>query len=111
MSLYLATHRVTVLTGATVDEYGDPVDGTTVVATDVPMSIVESTRRTMDYAFGTPRTVRITVGRAPYGTPVGQGDRVADTLSPAVWLVDGVTQQTSPVLTPDLVLDLRRVNG
>ena len=111
MTQYLATHVVDVLTGTTTDDYGDATDGTTVAATAVPVSILERARRSDRYDSDTPRTVRVLAGRAPYGTPVTQGCRLRDTAGTAVWVVDGVTQQPNPVLTPDLVLELRRIDG
>ena len=111
MTLYLATHTVDVLTGTTADDYGDTADGTTVAATAVPVSIVESARRSQRFDTDTPRTTRSLTGRAPNGTPIRQGDRLRDTASTAIWIVDGVTQQSNPILTPDLVLELRRIDG
>lgn len=111
MTVFLATHVVDVLTGTTTDDYGDASDGTTVAATAVPVSILEQSRRASRYDTDAPRTVRFVAGRAPSGTPVAQGDRLRDTASSAVWVVDGVTQQANPILIPDLALELRRIDG
>lgn len=111
MTTFIASHVVDVLTGTVTDALGDETDGTTVAATTVPVSIAETQRRSQRYDSGTPRTIRSLAGRAPYGTPVQQGDRLRDTASPAIWVVDGVTQQGSAIFTPDLVLELRRVDG
>lgn len=112
MTSYLATHVVDVLTGTTtVDDYGDAADGTTVAATNVPVSILERARRVTRHDDVTPRTVRLLAGRAPAGTPVMQGSRLRDVASTAVWVVDGVTQPANPVLPQDLQLELRRIDG
>jgi hypothetical protein len=112
VTAYLATHVVDVLTGTTAtDDYGDATDGATVAAANVAVSIMERARRTSRYGTDSPRTIRELAGRAPHGTPVRQGDRLRDTGSTAVWVVDGITQQSNPILTPDLVLELRRIDG
>lgn len=112
MTVFLATHVVDVLTGTTAtDDYGDATDGTTVAASNVAVSIMERARRASRYDTDSPRTIRQLAGRAPHGTPVKQGDRLRDTSSTAVWVVDGITRPSNPILTPDLVLELRRIDG
>ena len=105
--LGLANTIVTVYTGATVDDYGDPTDGNTIAASNLAASITEKTRRIYRYDSDTPRTVRWYAVRLPNGTPVSQGDRIVDSTGTA-YLVDGVTQQVNPVMACDLTLECRR---
>ena len=105
----LATHIVDVLTGTTVDAYGDTVDGETVAATGVAVSILEQSRRVDRYDSETPRKVGNLIGRAPYGTPIRDGDRLRHNPSGTIWVVDAVAQNSNPVSTPPMILELRRL--
>lgn len=107
--LYAPTHVVDVLTGTTDDEYGDPVAGTTVAAANIPAAILESSARVSRLDTDTPRTVTILKGRLPSGTPVNDGDRLRDTLTGQLWLIDSASHNANPVIDADITLDLRRL--
>ena len=110
--MWLATHTVDVLTGTAVDEDGDEVDGTTVAATNVPVSILERSQRVFRYDAQDTRVIKYHTGRAPAGTPVGQGDRLRDTAAGSkTWVVDRVSHPANPVIDPGLVLDLRDITA
>ena len=109
--MWLATHTVDILTGTAVDEYGDEVDGTTVAATNVPVSILERSQRVFRYDAQDTRVIKHFAGRAPTGTPIGQGDRLRDTQSTKTWVVDRVSHPANAVIDPGLVLDLRDITA
>lgn len=107
--MYAPTHVVDVLTGTAVDDYGDAEDATTVAAASVPVSILERSSTTHRYDSQDPRTITTLAGRAPAGTVVDQGDRLRDTRTGQLWLVDSVSQNANPVAGMDMTMELRRL--
>lgn len=107
--LYAPTHTVDVLTGTTIDDYGDPVDAATVAAAAVPVSILDQSSRTTRNDTDTPRTITTLKGRAPSGTPVGPGDRLRENATGQLWLVDDVSENTRSVIAPGVTMTLRRI--
>jgi hypothetical protein len=99
-------------TGAdAVDQYGDPVDLVTVIASGVPFSILEQSSNEMDPSTGESRVVRYILGRSYPGLDLKRGDRVKDERTGVLYAVDGVTRPQSPVGTPDLRSELRQLGG
>lgn len=89
---------------------GDPAAVYTVVATGVPASITEDSRRTSDRATQTPRTVRVLSALVGSTQDVQVGDRLRDdTHGGLLYVVKTVTQDRSFGYAPDLELDLGRV--
>lgn len=103
-----ATTTVSVLRGTTTDDYGDPVDSNTAVATGIPASIIEQRQTVTTADDPNPRVVRTYTGRVSAGTDIRTGDRIKDERTTYVYIVDQFSQVSSPVLTNDLRLDLRR---
>lgn len=103
-----ANTRISVLRGTSVDVFGDEIDTDTPVATGIPASIVEQTRRVTTRDDPTPRIVRYAVGRVTAGTDITDQDRLRDESTGAVYIVDAVSQMTSAAVAADLRLDLRR---
>jgi hypothetical protein len=94
------------------NDRGDPAGIFDVVATGLPASVVETSRRTWDRATQTPRTVRVLSGLLGSGTDVRKGDRLRDdTNGGLLYEVKVVTQPRSFGYTPDLELDLGRVGA
>jgi hypothetical protein len=106
--LALATTRLTVYRGTTTDAYGDDQDTNTPVATGIPASLVEQSRRVTTRDDPTPRVVRYAVARVTAGTDITDQDRLVDERTGAVYIVDAVSSMTSPAVASDLRLDLRR---
>lgn len=104
----IATTRLTVLRGTTTDAFGDEVDTNAPVATGIPASLTEQTRRVTTRDDPTPRIVRSAIARVAPGTDVTDQDRVRDERTGAVYIVDAVSSMSSPALAVDLRLDLRR---
>lgn len=91
---------------------GDPAGAYAEVATGLPASVVEKTRRTWDKVTQTPRTVRALSGLLGSGTDVRVGDRLRDDSNNGLlYVVKAVTQPRSFGYTPDLELDLGRVGS
>jgi hypothetical protein len=103
-----ATTTLAVLRGVTTDDYGDEQDTDTVVATRIPASLAEQTRRVTTRDDPTPRIVRYAIGRVTAGTDIRDQDRVRDESTGAVYIVDAVSSMNSAAVAADLRLDLRR---
>lgn len=94
------------------NDRGDPGGVFAVVATGLPASIAETSRRTWDRATQTPRTVRVLSGLLGSGVDVRTGDRLRDdTNGGLLYTIKTVTQPRSFGYTPDLELDLDRVGA
>ncbi|MFF7130395.1 hypothetical protein [Streptomyces sp. NPDC008240] len=104
----VATTRISILRGTTTDAYGDEQDTDTPVATGIPASLTEQSRRVTTRDDPTPRIVRYAIARVPARTDVTDQDRVRDERTGAIYSVDAVSSMANPAVTPDLRLDLRR---
>jgi hypothetical protein len=104
----IATTTVSILRGTTTDDYGDERDTDTPVATGVPASLTEQSRRVTTRDDPTPRIVRYAVARLPARTDVTDQDRIRDERTGAVYIVDAVSGMTNPTFEVDRRLDLRR---
>jgi hypothetical protein len=104
----LATTTVSVLGGTSTDAFGDEADGTTVLASGVPASLIESTRTAQEPVTGTPRIIRTHICRLPPGTAVDETKRIKDEQTSEIYIVVAVTRNANPVLTQPLRADLKR---
>jgi hypothetical protein len=108
-----ATTRVTVLTGTTVDDWGDTVDSAT-PGTDprqrgLPAAITLASKTITTPEQPTPRVIRTHVARLPAATPVGPEDRLRDDTTGTIYAITAVTAETGIGHTPDVRLDLKQV--
>jgi hypothetical protein len=105
------TTRVDILGGSdATDEWGDPVEGSTVVFPDIPMSITET--RQIVKTEGDPQAVAIHyyTARCPRRYPITSNHRVQDIKTGDIYSIDYVNRPTNdPTGTADTRLDLRRV--
>lgn len=109
MSSFLATTTISIKRGASVDDYGDPVDSDEVVASGVPASILERPVTGARPAGGrtdTPRTYALRVGKA---VDLRQDDRVVDERTGATYYVTTFAPSTNPVGLGSSRADLQRV--
>lgn len=123
---FLATTRVAILRGTVEDALGDEVDdnGTLDEAivdglSDIPASLIETSKAVYDPASGTRRTVRViacelptAVGHPDTGerTPVAlwDGDRIKDNVTGRIYAIDeSVHIPRSLAGMSSLTLDLR----
>ena len=104
----LATTRVSVLGGSGTDEFGDERDGTTVLASGIPASLIEASREASEPVTGLPRIVRTHVCRLPSGTDIDETKRLLDEQTGEVYIVVSVTHNANPVLAQPLRVDLKR---
>lgn len=102
--------RVSILRGTTTDAYGYPADLGKPVATGITAAITERTKQVTTPGDLRPRTVRSYAARLPARTDVRNGDRLQDERTGRIYIVDGIADPSSTVRTPDVQLDLRRIN-
>lgn len=104
----IATTKVSILRGTETDAFGDERDTTTPIATGIPASLTEQTRRVTTRENPTPRIVRYAVARVPARTDVTDQDRVRDERTGAIYIVEATSSMANPAAVPDIRLDLRR---
>lgn len=104
--LGLAGSRYSIMRGSTFNEYGDEVDGSTVVHSAVLGSVVERRRTSYDPQSSRVGTYRELVGRFGHGTDIQDGDRIKDERTGDVFLVTSVYKGSNLVHKSDVVVDL-----
>lgn len=103
----LITGHYSIIRGVSSEtEYGDEVESTDVVYTNIPGSVIEKSRTVYDPQSGRVATLRKLTGRFKFGTDIQDGDRIKDEKTEKVWVVSAVYEGTSFVAKPDLILDL-----
>ncbi|MFE9391705.1 hypothetical protein [Streptomyces sp. NPDC006784] len=111
--MILATTTISVLGGTNTDEFGDETDGTTVLASRIPASLIEATKQTYEPVSGTPRIIRTHAARLqpaliPDGVTVDETVRLRDDQTGETYIVVATTRNANPVLAQPLRVDLKR---
>lgn len=106
----LATCRASILRGTTTDEFGDVVDNSTVVQSNIPAQITERGQVVQDPNSLTPRTVRDVRGLVPSDTDITASDRLRDDTHGVVYIVVEVVRPGGPAYSRDIALQLKRVD-
>jgi hypothetical protein len=101
-----ATTKVTIIRGDAVDEYGDPVDGDTVVARHIPVSILEQTVKAWTEVTNMPHVQRFAKMRMTQGYDIRQNDRVYDENTQETWTIIQISRRANPVRGMDVRVDL-----
>ncbi|WP_274029453.1 hypothetical protein [Streptomyces sp. MMBL 11-1] len=104
----LANTTISVLRGTTTDEFGDPVDAPTTVASGIPASLIEVTRRAFTPENPTPRVVRYSIARTGADVDVLEDDRIRDESTDRIYIVEAVSQTGGIGMVNDLRLDLKQ---
>lgn len=89
----LGTTRAALLTGTTLDEFGDEVDAFTVLDGygDFAISLIERTRNVQDPDSGIWRAVAMMEARVHSNLPAKVGDRIRDNRTGAIYTIDDET--------------------
>lgn len=104
------TTLVDILGGtAGVDEWGDPVEGSTVLTAGVPASITETRQVVATESDPQAVAVHYYTGRLPAGTAVTKDNRIRDAAG-NVYNIDYVNVPNAIGTPGDVRLDLRRVS-
>lgn len=101
-----ATTKVTIYRGESTDDYGDPVDGETVVARHVPASIIEQTVKAWTEVTSMAHVQRFAKMRVTYGYDIQQNDRVYDEKTGETWTIVQISRRANPVRGNDVRVDL-----
>lgn len=104
------TTTVTILRGTGTDEYGDPTDTLTEVATGLPASILERTQRVTKFGERTPQIITYYTARLPGDTVLHAQDRIKDETTGVIYVMDNFSQVANPLLVNDVRVDLRRLS-
>jgi len=104
------TTTVTILgSGEEESEYGDVLDSETPAGSGIPCSIVEGRQIVSTESDPQARAILYYTGRVPNGTVVDETNRLRDEKTGETYVIDHVTRPHNPVMSPDVRLDLRRV--
>lgn len=106
---FLSTTTITILRGTAVDRYGDEQDVDTVVASQVPASILERPVQGTRPASGRKDTARGYALRVWRSVDVRQDDRIRDEKTGLTYVVTTEAPSTNPVGLGSTRLDLQRV--
>lgn len=101
-----ATSKYSVLRGSTINEYGDEVDGITVIYSGIRGSVVQRGKNLFNPDSGRVEFITFYTGRFPNGTDIAQGDRVRDERTNAVYTVLSASEGSDFINKSDLTLDL-----
>lgn len=108
--MFWPTTTVSILRGTTTNDAGDVLDSNTVVYSGIPASVMERTRNGIDTLTQDPRVYHYTTMRVAAGTDILDTDRILDESTQLMYAVTDVARLASPVHTPDIRVDLTRVN-
>lgn len=108
LNTLLPSTTVTVTRGApTLDDFGDPVDSTTVVAANLPAQLVETNSTRKDRADQRGGIVEDVTIRLATGATIVEGDRLTDDTTGAVYQTVGVIYPPRPTGTLTADTDTR----
>lgn len=102
----IATSKYSVLRGTTTNEYGDEVDGDTVIDTDIRGSVVQRAKNVYNPDSGRVELITFYTGRFPHGTDIVQGDRIRDERTSKEYVVLSANGGSDFINKSDLTLDL-----
>jgi len=105
----IPTTTVSIYRGTYTTPAGDIQDSTIPLYTGRPASIMERTRLGIDSTTQTPVQIRFIVGRMASDEDVQISDRIQDETTGIYYAVADIGNLSSPVHTPDLRLDLKRL--
>lgn len=101
-----ATTKISILRGESTDEWGDPVDNDTVVASGVLASILEQKTWSSPEVSTQPHNYRYARLRIRKNIEVQVNDRIKDERNNQTWLVTNISPLQNPVVGQDLRIDL-----
>lgn len=110
MTMFWPTTTVSILRGTTTNDAGDVLDSNTAVYTGILASVMERSRTGIDTLTQDPRVYHYTTVRLPAGTDILDTDRLLDEKTGLIYTIADVARLASPVHTPDIRVDVNRVN-
>ncbi len=104
-----ATTTVTIFRGEGTDDWGDPIDNDTVVASGVLASILEQKIYSRSEVTTQPHNYRYARLRIRKGIVVQTNDRIRDERNNQTWLITNISPLQNPVVGQDNRIDLMLV--
>lgn len=101
-----ATTKVTIYRGESTDEWGDPVDNNTIVASGIIASILEQKIWSSPEVSTQPHNFRYARLRIRKNIVVQTNDRVHDERNNQTWLITNISSLQNPVVGQDKRIDL-----
>lgn len=103
---------ITVLSGTTVNQFGDEIDANAPRIEHMPATLIETGHTTQDPSTPTPRTIREVLLHVPQWARVSDSDRVLDETTGDIYIVISVTRPPTLIGAPvDEVCSLKRVTA
>lgn len=104
-----ATTTISIFRGQVVDEWGDPKDLPTPIATKIRAAIVEQKIYSRGEVTTQPKNLRYARLRVTFGTDIRTNDRIYDERSHETWTIINISPIQNPVVGQDLRVDLQYV--
>lgn len=101
-----ATTTITIYRGEDTDEWGDPEDVNTPVATGIRASIIEAKIYNKSEVTTQPRNFHYAKLRLTRTVDVRINDRVLDEKTDRIWTITNISVIQNPVIGQDLRIDL-----
>ena len=112
MGAETANTTCSVLTGSTVNQFGDVIDSNTPRISGLPITLIETGKTVQDPSTPTPRTVREIYCSVPEWAGVLNTDRIMDERTQDVYIVISVTKPATIIGAPvDTVCQLKRISA
>lgn len=103
-----ATTTVTIYRGQANDEWGDPADQNTIVATGVIASLLEQSQYFRAEVTTQPRNFRYARLRLDSSVDIQANDRIKDERTGWFWTIRNLSKYQNPVRQQDTRADLQR---
>jgi hypothetical protein len=101
-----ATTTISIFRGESTDEWGDPVDNDTIVASGVIASILEKKTWSSPEVSTQPHNYRYARLRIRKTIEVQTNDRIKDERNNETWLITNISSLQNPVVGQDKRIDL-----
>lgn len=101
-----ATTTVTIFRGQGTDDWGDPIDNDTIVASGVLASILEQKIYSQAEVTTQPHNYRYARLRIRKGIDVRTNDRIKDERNNQTWMITNISPLQNPVVGQDNRIDL-----
>jgi hypothetical protein len=103
-----ATTTITIYRGQTTDEWGDPIDSSTIVGTGIVASLQEQSQYSRGEITTQPRTFRYARLRVDSSVDIQYNDRIKDEITGWIWTIRNLSNYQNPVRQQDTRADLQR---
>jgi hypothetical protein len=112
MGAETANTTCSVLSGSTVNQFGDSIDANSPRISSLPITLIETGKSVQDPSTPTPRTIRQIYANVPEWAGITNDDRIYDERTGDTYIIVAVTKPPTIIGAPvDTVLQLRRVTA